>query len=578
MSFSVKGIPVFLNQRLLAAVALGATACGTGPIPTPPAPPPPPPAALGPPCSPADTVRIAPLQGLTLDCAAGTTVTLAGNGAKYLVVPGLGAGGVGTVDNTVYPFTLAVSGLPPVVEASPAGLQARPADPGLAQWQAEAWFMGRARRLAPEIARTARLSPPSPSAPPTLGSTATFRVSVSTAADTFSTVTATLKYVGANALVYVDNASPAGGFSDPELAGFGAHTDQVVVGSLTTAFGAPTDLDGNGHVIVLLTPLVNGLANPVLCRLQGFVAGYFDAKDFAAGVNSNHGEIFYAVAPDPTGARGCAHTAAEVRDFLPSVMLHEMQHMISVGQHVAIRQGPIEEGWLDEGLSGVAEELGAIYYETRYPAPAGRTNPAQLFPDSAQRYIVNPLTYAYDYVFAPDTISLTLHQVADGGRAWRAGDWLLLRYVGDQFGTGIYKQLIQSGLTGPANLAAATGIPLHRLLANFGVALYTDSIPGVPRTSVPAVYRFKSRNLRQLFQAIYNTYGPQNGFPLPFPLAVHGFTPNGGRAGITVPGAIAFFGLLAGATTPAVSIQFGPLSGGSFAAALHPQVSVFRIP
>lgn len=561
------------------AVVLAATACGTGPIPTPPAPPPPPPAALGPPCSPTDTIRIAPLEGVTLDCSAGTTVTLAGNGAKYLVVPGLGVGGAG-VQNTVYPFSLAVSGLPPAIEAAPIAGATRPADLGLAQRNADAWFMSRARRLAPEIARAARTesAPAAPPAPPTVGSTATFRVSASTTIDSFATVTATLRYVGANALVYVDDKSPTGGFSDTDVAGFGVHTDQVLLGSLTATFGAPTDLDGNGRVIVLLTPLVNGLVNPVLCRLQGFVAGYFDAKDFADGVNSNHGEIFYAVAPDPTGARGCQHTAAEVRDFLPSVMLHEMQHMISVGQHVVVRQGAVEEGWLDEGLSGVAEELGSLYYEAKYPPPSGRSNPAQIFPDSAQRYIITPLTYAYDYVFAPDTLSLTLRQIGDPGRAWRAGDWLLLRYLGDRFGAGIYRQLVQSSLTGPANLEAVTGLPLHRILANFGVALYTDSIPNIPRNSVPAIYRFKSRNLRQLFQAIYNTYGAPNGFPLPFPLAVHGFTPNGGRAGITVPGAIAFYGLQAGPAAPAVSIQFGPVGGGSFAAALHPQVTVFRVP
>jgi hypothetical protein len=60
--------------------------------------------------------------------------------------------------------------------------------------------------------------------------------------------------------------------------------------------------------------------------------------------------------------------------------------MINFSQKVVMRGVDPEEGWRDEGMSRIAEELGSIHYEALYPPPAGRTNPRQLFPDSAESY------------------------------------------------------------------------------------------------------------------------------------------------------------------------------------------------
>jgi hypothetical protein len=161
--------------------------------------------------------------------------------------------------------------------------------------------------------------------------------------------------------------------------------------------------------------------------------------------------------------------------------------------------------------------------------------------------------------------------------AWRAGDWLLFRYLGDQFGQSIYKTLDESNLTGTANMAAASGMPFASLLGNFSIALFTDSLPGVPRDQIPAQYRFKTRNLRQLYRAVYLAFGPVNGFPTEFPIIVQGFTPNGGQIGTLVPGAESYYGLVTAAGTPAVTLQFGSPTGVTFGGSLHPQLNVFRI-
>ena len=175
--------------------------------------------------------------------------------------------------------------------------------------------------------------------------------------------------------------------------------------------------------------------------------------------------------------------------------MHELQHLISFSQHTVIHGGNPEYGWLDEGLSIVAEELGSVYYEQKCPGTACRTNPSQLFPDSSQGFIQGFLYDSYQYALLPDTASLTLHGDSDDGFAWRGGDWLLMRWLGDQMGAGFYRKLEQSSLTGVANIQAASGQSFPALFANFGLSLFTDSLPGFPRTTAPAADRFASRNI-----------------------------------------------------------------------------------
>ena len=208
---------------------------------------------------------------------------------------------------------------------------------------------------------------------------------------------------------------------------------------------------------------------------------------------------------EPSAAR----TGEHVESVTPGTFLHELQHMINNGQHVLIHHGQPEEGWLDEGESIVATELGARYYDVKYPPPSERTSAGQLFPDSAEPFIPEQLNDSYNYLTEPDTASLTLHTDADCCLAWRAGDWLLLRYVGDQFDSTVYARLDQSNITGTANLAHATGIPFAQMFANFGLALYTDSIPGVARAFDPGGESVVSYNLRQLYDRLYTDMSTQ---------------------------------------------------------------------
>jgi len=549
------------------------------------------------PCAPSGTVTLGALQGTTLDCSnGGNGFTLAGNGATYLLVPEF------PVNDVTYAFQgydLGRRGAPAAPSGPMASRQASSGQlfgrmPYVNRRQAtfDLHQLAAARKRASSLMGAlsvihaprlpTNVSPRGGGPPDSIRS---FHVIADSTGTTYKTSVARLSYTGTYVYVYLDTTSPKtpNGFSAAQLQQFGQYADQVLYPLDLNTFGPPTDIDGNGHVIMLLTPIVNGLTPTSECATQGFVAGFFDSNDldFPTDPNSNAGEIFYQLVPDSAGKFSCAHTISEVESITPGTFLHEMQHMINNGQHVLVHGGALEEGWLDEGESIVATELGARYYDAKYPAPTGRTDPSQLFADSAEAFISEQLFDSYNWLTDPDTASITLHSDADCCLAWRAGDWLLLRYVGDQFDSTVFARLDQSNLTGTANLAHATGMPFAQMFANFGLALYTDSLPGVARNATPSADHFVSYNLRQIYNRLYTTCVPNGcnyGIDNPFPIMVQTLSPSGGLSGSMVPGTVNFYQLATPSGSGTVSVLFGPASGsGSLQASLHPQVAVFRI-
>jgi hypothetical protein len=547
------------------------------------------------PCSPSDTTALAPLQAITFDCSSGGNgFTLAGGSATYIVVPEFATGDVS------YSFESFALGhlAAPLMKLAPIASRATPRatmlpGPKASNYRQAVFDLrmlaaGRKRvaDLVSALSVTHTTRPPTPitargGAPP--DSIRSFHVVGDSSGTTYRTSVARLSYTGTNVYVYLDTMAPKApnGFTSAQLQQFGQYADQLLYPLDLKTFGPPTDIDNNGHVIMLLTPVVNGLTPSSECATEGFVAGFFNSLDLddPSAPNSNAGEIFYQLVPDSAGQFSCPHSVSQVESVTPGTFLHELQHMINNGQHVLIHGGQPEEGWLDEGESIVATELGARYYDAKYPPPLDRSSSGQLFPDSAEPFITEQLYDSYNYLTDPDTASLTLHTDADCCLAWRAGDWLLLRYVGDQFDSTVYARLDQSNITGTANLAHATGIPFAQMFGDFGLALYTDSLPGVPRTSIPHADRYFSYNLRVLYDRLYTTCQPDGcdyGINNPFPIAVQDLTGSGALSGQMVPGTVSFYQLTTSGSGP-VSVVFSPSRASSFPSSLHAQVAVFRI-
>jgi hypothetical protein len=147
--------------------------------------------------------------------------------------------------------------------------------------------------------------------------------------------------------------------------------------------------------------------------------------------------------------------------------------MISYNQHVLIRNGDAEDTWLNEGLSGFAEELGG-----RQVPDARCVNS-----DCLTQFVVGDFTNAYDYLsglegnflIGPATPPLALTEYG--------ATWLFVRYLGDHFATtqplatDLTQKLVQSSKTGVANITAVTGVAFDTLVAEWQLANYADDLP-----------------------------------------------------------------------------------------------------
>jgi hypothetical protein len=171
----------------------------------------------------------------------------------------------------------------------------------------------------------------------------------------FDRVTARVRLVSQRAILYED-LTAALSLSQEDVELFAGLFDDPIYPVDIGAFGVPSDLDGNGRVIILFTPSVNRLSPP---GSGDFIGGFFFGLDLIPGSErGNEGEIFYVLVPDPTGRFGNVRDAEMVRSTVPSVLAHEFQHMIHHSERIIEREASSREAaWLSEGLAHMAEDL-----------------------------------------------------------------------------------------------------------------------------------------------------------------------------------------------------------------------------
>jgi hypothetical protein len=363
---------------------------------------------------------------------------------------------------------------------------------------------------------------PSPSGavnpPPAVGTTINFKVltqagfgGVTTsacAANGFTTTVGVVKYVSQHAIVVSDVNSPPGGFTTADFQAIGDEFDQLIYPTDVGYFGTPTDIDNNGHIFIYYTPAVNKLTPAGQAGTTGYVGGFFFAGDLypptsQGCLSSNQGEIFYLLAPDPSGVNGNAFSTSFVRQITRGTVAHEFQHMINSGnRYISPVVENFEATWLDEGLAHFAEEaVGRAKAGFADNYSVGFTDINNLDTTVTQAFFLQNFARAKYYVERPDTTgAIVSHAKAASNLASRGAEWALVRYVADWFNTGgdprtVTKKLVAGPDTGSVNLVKATGVPMDTILAHFVVTLYTDH-----RTYLPAnsPYSFKSYNFRQL--------------------------------------------------------------------------------
>jgi hypothetical protein len=333
---------------------------------------------------------------------------------------------------------------------------------------------------------------------------------------TLDTRVGQVRSIGAHVIVVSDTSNPAGGFTTAQYDSIAAEFDTLAYVTDTTNFGGPTDLDSNGRVVAFYTRAVNELSPPASSVVT---LGFFTARDLfssapASCPRSNEGEIFYMLAPDPTGAvNSNVRTVSFVRGSTVGTMAHEFQHLINASRRVYLNgtwNGTLEEVWLNEGLSHIAEEL-VFYRASAGLAPRQNIVVTNLTTGPlASRRVTAFNTYANanfgrwrGWLQRPDTSGAVKNVDA---LATRGATWSFLRYSADRLnGTDatFWSALINTQQTGTANLSSALGgASVNDWMRDWIAANYADDAVG----GTDAKYSHPSWNFRSLYTALNGTY------------------------------------------------------------------------
>jgi hypothetical protein len=384
------------------------------------------------------------------------------------------------------------------------------------------------------------------------------------AIEDFTEVRAEVKYVGKHAVIYEDLETPEGGFTAQDFSEMGALFDSDLYEVATVAFGAESDIDRNGAVLILLTPVVNGLTEQAECS-ESFITGFFFPIDvdprYAGDRRSNQAEIFYSMVADPEGTVTCEHSVDRVKRLVPITFIHELQHMINFAQHVIIRGSSSEETWLNEAMSHISEELGGLHFEalgnqSRFTA-----------------FSLGNLFNAYQYLEDPQQQFL-LYQTGTGTLEERGASWLFLRWIADQFGAGVFRRLTETDLVGTENVMSATGEPMSRLLADWFLANYVSDHPSL--SPVPDRLSYQTWDFRTLYSSLHDQ-DPTN-FPNPYPLEPIVFT--GGNidvSGLMRSGSGAYYRVIQNPGQRGFSVELLDDSGNPLTGEADPRLTVVRI-
>ena len=397
-----------------------------------------------------------------------------------------------------------------------------------------------------------------------LGDRESFRVcgALPCTVDNFETVSAVARYVGQHSVIYEDVDSPAP-LSDQEFQDLGSLFDDEQYEVATGFFGSESDVDQNGLVFILMTPVVNGLTAADECE-DGIITGFFFATDvdpaFANDSRSNQAEMFYSVVPDPDGTVTCELSQNAVNRLVPVTISHEMQHMISYNQHVLVRGGISEVLWLNEGLSHLSEELAALHFESL----GDRSRFSE--------FAVGNLLDGYRYLQEPGS-NFVLWTQGTGTLAERGATWLFLRWVVDQFGDVTIRRMVETTSTGANNVEAVVGEPFARLLSEWFLANYVSDLPGL---TAPPRLQYTTWSFRTTFESLHQ--GNPTKFPDPFPLIPTEFT--GGAFNVTGTlhsGSGDFYLIEQLPNQSGFTVSFENPAGGPVSQAVTPRLEVIRI-
>ena len=369
--------------------------------------------------------------------------------------------------------------------------------------------------------------------PPVVGATVSLNGNANSACSNIQPHGATIVAVSNNAVVAVDTLAPPNGFTLTDYQNFAATFDTLIFPLDTLNYGAPTDIDNNGRVLLFFSQLVNQLSP---AGAGSYVGGFSFSRDLfplanagnlAACAGSNVGEMFYLPVVDAAQLyNGFFKSKDTVTAQIFTTIIHEFQHLINGGRHLYVNKAStrLEESWLDESQAMLAQEL--LYYRVSGFAPRQKLTWATISTGAnangtqlgiVKSYLVQGLGALNSYLLFPETS--TPYNNTENLQTLGAG-WQFLRYMLDQSpGTSsTYTRAIDNGtITGFANVENVFSLSASSLAAlyqSWAIAQYVDGT-GI---TAAAAYSNPSWNYRSVLP---NALGLQT-----YPLKVRPITPN----------------------------------------------------
>jgi hypothetical protein len=334
--------------------------------------------------------------------------------------------------------------------------------------------------------------------------------------ENFIRTQAVVASVSARAILVVDtlDGPPATLFTPQQMDSITAEFDNVTYPTAAAYFNNPTDIDANSRVIMLFSGQINKLTPPN--TPGGFVGGFFFAGDFFPPANTqqaqgcastNQAEIFYLLAPDPTGRWGNIRTTGSVRQGTRGTIAHEFQHMINAGNRFENPNvNAFEANWLDEGLAHFAEDavgrvargfgdLESLDFGKLVPCntPCSEANDFNAF------FFQNLARLTY-WMQEPNKFS-PLSKDADTSLAVRGAAWAILRYAADNYSSGAPRTLTRALVAGPdtglRNFTDAVNAPVDTVVSGWLVSMFADNFtPTI--AGLDARYQYASYNFRSV--------------------------------------------------------------------------------
>jgi hypothetical protein len=260
-----------------------------------------------------------------------------------------------------------------------------------------------------------------------------------------------LRAVGERVQVYVDSLDGER-VAAPLLRELVATFDHQVFPMAAKTIGQARDADGDGRFTILMSSWLTRLAGG-RHSVDGFVRGADLDPSFTAPF-SNRCDMMYLNATLGAGP------------YLRTIVAHEYTHAVTYSAKsftgpMGERLGADEEGWLDEALAHLCEDLhGFSRSNLDYRISAFLSNPEHY------RLVVE------DYY--------TADLFRSHGN--RGSTYLFLRWCADRYGPGLLPALIRSPRHGEENLEAVTGARFADLYRQWSLALFFSgmdkTVPG----------------------------------------------------------------------------------------------------